>query len=301
MIAVFRHGHRTEFVDDDLLAIETIATLAEDDGRPASAANADRHAEKHGRQQHDRCAGQDDIAQALGEPAHAVERRFAHANDRYAVHEVHARLDQIRDRDIRHEVDRDRRIVQRLQQLEDARLTRHGPRDVDELNIIAKDELRQPGHIADQRRIRIRVRLAIVEEGEHIDMQRALQFLPENSAELVVPDDHRAARGTLERACCSQHLLCAHLAQPQHGRSNRGPGEQHARLEAILHSGHGDERPDEAHHHEPMHRDVEQAAERRSPAPVVAKWRDIQQVGGSDECDHGDQEIRMLERLMRKP
>src|SRR6185295_4632075 len=110
--AIFHDAQRTEFVDDDLLAIQTVAPLPVDHRARRAEPHSQGNTSEQGRQQQQRRAGDDNVAQALGDAAHAEERRFAHCDDWNAVDQVEARLYQVEHAQVGHEIDGSRRVAQ---------------------------------------------------------------------------------------------------------------------------------------------------------------------------------------------
>ena len=73
----------------------------------------------------------------------AAEGRLAHRDHRHAADRVGAALDQVGHEHVGHEVHRGRGVLQRVQQLLDARLRRHRQRQVDQLDAVLLDEARR--------------------------------------------------------------------------------------------------------------------------------------------------------------
>src|SRR5882762_4929035 len=135
-ISIFEHGHRAELVDDDLLAVESVAALLEQRRPGRAQLYADCNDEHEGQYQGEDRRCKDDVAHALDQTVDPVEGGFAGGEDRNAADRIHARLDQIEQEDVRHEVDRGRRVVQLVEQLENAGLRSHGQRDVDQIDVM---------------------------------------------------------------------------------------------------------------------------------------------------------------------
>ena len=130
--------------------------------------------EHDGRCEHDEKRRERDVREALREPASAVERRFANGDDGNAVHEIEARLHEIADGEIGNEIDRARRIAERLQELAHAAVPRHRQRDVHGVDAVRGDVSIHVAELAEQSRPAARrqpARHAIVEEAEHFDIE----------------------------------------------------------------------------------------------------------------------------------
>jgi hypothetical protein len=116
VVAVLAHGHGAELVDDDFLALQTVAALAEDDGAARGELDG------QGDAQHDRGdegedeQRQDDVRHPLVEGVDAEEGGFHHGDDRHAAHQVDARLDEVVGEDVRHQVGRGGGVLEVFQQ-----------------------------------------------------------------------------------------------------------------------------------------------------------------------------------------
>ena len=75
--------------------------------------------------------GEHDVADALDELVGAGERRLADADHRHAVHVLQPALDDADAEHVGHEEERCRRVLQLLEQLDDARLRAERQGDVD--------------------------------------------------------------------------------------------------------------------------------------------------------------------------
>src|SRR5471030_3170893 len=149
--AVFRHRHRTEFIDDDLLAVEAVASLPEDDRAGRADLDGDGN-QQHYRQQRDLDAqSQHDIAGTLDHAVKASKRRFADGDDRHAADVIKARLHQVKDVNIRQEINRSRRILQLVQQFADARLRRNWLADENHFDVMITHIIGDIGHFAQHR------------------------------------------------------------------------------------------------------------------------------------------------------
>src|SRR6185437_12664432 len=64
-VAIFAHAHRTEFIDEDLLAVEAVAALLENDGAGRIQLDGDGDEQQERSDQHQDEQREDDIACAL--------------------------------------------------------------------------------------------------------------------------------------------------------------------------------------------------------------------------------------------
>src|SRR5205823_6333283 len=129
-VSVVEHVHAAELVDDDLLAVESVAALLEENRPGRAQLYPDRNGEHEGQDQHEDRRREDDIACPFYQTTDPVERSLARGDDRNAADRVHARLDQIEQEDVRYEVNRRCSVMQLVEQLEDAGLRSHRQRDV---------------------------------------------------------------------------------------------------------------------------------------------------------------------------
>ncbi len=141
---------------------------------------------------------QHDVLEPLDQAVDAVERGFADGDDRHAAHVVHARLDQVVEEDVRHEVDRRGGVAQLVEQLQDARLRGHRQRDVDRVDAVALHERRQVGQApldAGAGNVAQTVRDAVVEKADdlHAEQFARGELRRELAARFGHTDDHRAA------------------------------------------------------------------------------------------------------------
>ncbi len=178
VMAVLADGHRAELVDDDLLAVQSVAPLAEQHRPRRRQFHADGDGRQQGRDQNEDEQRQDDVAAALDQSVHADEGRFADGHHRHAADLVHASLDQVGDENVRHEIDGSGRVAQVVEQGEDARLRGHRQRDVDLVDAVFLDEGGERADAAEQDLIRARrfkaLARAVVEKACQADAEEGV-------------------------------------------------------------------------------------------------------------------------------
>src|SRR5690606_16425393 len=151
---------------------------------------------------------------------------------------IEARLHEIADGEIGNEIDRARRIAERLQELAHAAVPRHRQRDVHGVDAVRGDVSIHVAELAVQSRPAARrqpARHAIVEEAEHFDIEpwRGDNTLRELLAELRrAADDDFPARIS-SRARSMNDARCGNLTEPQQDRRGDGPSDQYAPIEAL--------------------------------------------------------------------
>ena len=313
-VTVFGDGHGAELVDDDFFAVEAVAALPED--RRPGCRELDRQREQQ-EQRRGQCEDeerQDDIARALDQAVDAGKRRIADPDDRHAAHRVYAPLDQIGDEHVGDEIHRGSRVAQRFEQRQDARLRSHRQRQIDEVDAVFLDELRQLLNAAQHRKIIDlcqAVARAIIDEADHVDARIAIgvQAPGQFDTGLVHPREDRALAPALEladrRSDASQQQHRADLA----GERHPPPRDQRATIEILQQVARVAEEEKQPRQREPPHHEALDRAMGRLRQPRLA--REGQRKNDDcqdhvrraqlplDEQRHGPQRQHQDERLER--
>ena len=137
--AVLGDRHGAEFVNLYLASIEPVAALPEQHRSSGAQFDADRDGEQQWQAKGADQQREDDIAGALHDAVESREGSFTHRRDGYTADGIDVRLDQVEQKDVRHEVDRRRGVVQFVQQPDNAWLRGHRQRDVDHVHSMRFD------------------------------------------------------------------------------------------------------------------------------------------------------------------
>ena len=234
-----------------------------------------RDREQQRRDQREDHARAQQVARALDRAVEAVERRLAHRHHRQAADRVDARLDQVGNEDVGHEIDRRRGVAQLLEQAQDARLRRHRQGDVDHVDAVGArviGEARQAAEVLPVGELLQPAGGAVVEvAGEAHAEHRVAQPLGELAAEVVGAGDHRHLAHAFHRQHARQHDRQQAVRGEQHRGSGERPGEQHALVEDLDGVGRPAEQEQQADDRHPAGGDVEhQLARRAAGAGAVA-------------------------------
>jgi hypothetical protein len=202
-----------------------------------------------------------EVADALADAADAEGGRFGQRHHRHAVDVVDACLDEVGNENIRHEIDRDSRVAQGIEQLQGARLRGHGEGDVDEVDAVAVDVVGYPAQRPEQFFGVDQFGAldgAVVEEADHVDAQRAVvgKAAAQLGAEMPRADDDGAAAPAFQHQQTRQDPAHDAVRQPHGNGGNEHPGHDEAGRKPVQIAAGVAEQQDQPGQEEPGHDDL---------------------------------------------
>ncbi len=298
-VAVVHRPHRAELVDDDLLAVQPVAALPEDHGPGRRQLDADRDQQEQRRDQHEDDRRQHDVADPLDQLVRAGERRLADADDRYAVDVLQAALDDADAEHVGHEVDRRRRALHRLEQLDDARLRTERQRDVDIVDRMLADVRRRLLQRAQALRHRIGMQPfvgAVVEVADEVDPVVAAreQRVRRLHAERPGPHDHGRAPVLRQGGPPARAAPADRDREQLHRRRDDPPPDEHVPVEEAETGRRVPAQQQDQQEADPGRRNAHRRSQHRVLEAVAARER-------QSDHEQAEGQVRALDRVIEPP